>query len=168
MNTHTASIQKPYYAKTVASPLGELTLVASDIGLAAVLWPDDKPGRVNLNIVAQHPEHPILIRAGDQLRDYFGAKRTTFDLPLDFKGTDFQKRVWEALLKIPFGETRSYSEIAREIGQPTATRAVGSAANRNPISIIAPCHRVIGSNGDLGGYAGGLEAKKTLLRLEDQ
>ena len=101
-----------------------------------------------------------------QLKDYFAGKRQTFALDLDFDGTPFQKKVWNALLTIPFGETRSYAEIARKIGKPKAVRAVGAANGRNPISIMAPCHRVIGKNGQLTGFAGGLEAKALLLRLE--
>jgi methylated-DNA-[protein]-cysteine S-methyltransferase len=101
-----------------------------------------------------------------QLSDYFAGTRTHFDLPLDFHGTDFQKSVWAALLTIPFGETRSYAEIARQLGRPTAFRAVGAANGKNPISIVAPCHRVIGTNGALTGFAGGLEGKAFLLELE--
>ena len=100
------------------------------------------------------------------LADYFKGKLKKFTVPLDFQGTDFQKRVWKALLTIPFGETRSYGEIARQLGKPTASRAVGAANGRNPISIMAPCHRVVGSTGQLTGFAGGLKAKNRLLTLE--
>jgi len=100
------------------------------------------------------------------LRAYFAGEREAFTVPLDFQGTPFQKQVWAALLTIPFGETRSYGEIARQIGRPGASRAVGAANGRNPISIIAPCHRVIGSTGKLTGFAGGLAAKARLLGLE--
>jgi methylated-DNA-[protein]-cysteine S-methyltransferase len=100
------------------------------------------------------------------MAEYFAGQRVTFELELDFAGTDFQKKVWRALLTIPFGETRSYSDIAHQIGNEKAVRAVGAANGRNPISIIAPCHRVIGMNGTLTGFAGGLEAKLILLRLE--
>ena len=148
------------------SPVGDLTLVASDRGLVAVLWPDDDPGRVRLEASTQQPDHPILAQAASQLDDYFNGTRRSFDLPLDFRGTAFQQRVWAALLAIPYGETRSYGDIAAAIGQPTASRAVGAANGRNPISIIAPCHRVVGSNGALTGFAGGLETKIWLLDHE--
>jgi len=156
------------HRKTIASPVGELTLVASNDGLVAVLWEDDAPDRVRLGALADTPGHPHLVQAERELGDYFARRRTTFSVPLDMRGTDFQQSVWQALLTIPFGETRSYAEIARQIGRPTATRAVGAANGRNPISIIAPCHRVIGSNGTLTGFAGGLEAKEYLLGLESR
>lgn len=100
------------------------------------------------------------------MNEYFAGTRTRFELDLDFSGTDFQKKVWEALLTIPFGETRTYSQIALQVGSPAAVRAVGAANGKNPISIIAPCHRVIGMSGELTGFAGGLAAKELLLRLE--
>lgn len=109
---------------------------------------------------------PILREAARQLGEYFAGTRRRFDLALDFAGTEFQRQVWAALLTIPFGETRSYSDIARQIGNPSAVRAVGAANGRNPISIIAPCHRVIGASGSLTGFAGGLPAKQYLLALE--
>ena len=153
-------------SKTMPSPVGTLTLVASDAGLVAILWEDDDPSRVRLGTVKPVASHPILDAVQAQLTDYFAGKRTTFDAPLDPRGTEFQKSVWRALCAIPFGETRSYAEIARAVGRPTATRAVGAANGRNPISIIAPCHRVIGSNGALTGFAGGLAAKDYLLGHE--
>ncbi|WP_454885923.1 methylated-DNA--[protein]-cysteine S-methyltransferase [Sphingomonas oryzagri] len=156
------------HRKTIASPVGELTLVASDDGLVAVLWKDDAPDRVRLGTLAYTPDHPHLVQAGRELGDYFAGRRTAFSVPLDMRGTDFQKSVWQALLAIPFGETRSYADIATQIGRPSATRAVGAANGRNPISIIAPCHRVIGSNGSLTGFAGGLAAKGYLLGLESR
>lgn len=157
-----------HVSKTMTSPVGELTLVASAKGLAAILWENDRPGRVRLNIVARDDNHPVLREAERQLGQYFAGARTRFDLPLDFAGTDFQKKVWAALLTIPFGETRSYAQIAAQIGAPKAVRAVGAANGRNPISIVAPCHRVIGSNGALTGFAGGLAAKEALLAVEGQ
>jgi methylated-DNA-[protein]-cysteine S-methyltransferase len=155
-----------YVSKTIDSPLGQLKLVASDGGLAAILWKDENPRRVLLGDLVEGPDHPVLVETEQQLRAYFAGRLQRFNLPLDFQGTEFQKRVWQALLTIPFGQTRSYAEIARQIGRPTAVRAVGAANGRNPISIVAPCHRVIGSNGDLTGYAGGLAAKQHLLGLE--
>jgi methylated-DNA-[protein]-cysteine S-methyltransferase len=116
--------------------------------------------------MSEAPDNPILLRAVQQLQEYFSGTRNSFDLELDFAGTDFQKKVWQALLTIPFGETRSYSEIAEQIGNPSAVRAVGAANGKNPISIVAPCHRVIGASGKLTGFAGGLEAKERLLTLE--
>ena len=158
--------QKSYYFKTAASPVGRLKLIASDEGLAAILWENDNPRRVRLNVVAEDERHPVLLEAEKQLNEYFAGKRTSFDLKLDFAGTEFQKKVWKALLEIPFGETRSYGQIARQLGSPNAVRAVGAANGRNPLSIVAPCHRVIGSNGDLTGFAGGLHTKKFLLSME--
>jgi methylated-DNA-[protein]-cysteine S-methyltransferase len=149
------------------SPVGRLTLVASDSGLAAILWENDNPRRVPVNLVAEDPDHPVLIETEKQLREYFAGQRQVFSVPLDFGGTEFQNQVWQALLSIPFGETRTYTEIARQIGKPAAVRAVGAANGRNPISIIAPCHRVLGSTGNLTGFAGGLQAKAHLLALED-
>jgi methylated-DNA-[protein]-cysteine S-methyltransferase len=148
------------------SPVGRLTLVASDSGLAAILWENDNPRRVPVNLVAEDPDHPVLIETEKQLREYFAGQRQVFSVPLDFGGTEFQNQVWQALLSIPFGETRTYTEIARQIGKPAAVRAVGAANGRNPISIIAPCHRVLGSTGNLTGFAGGLRAKAHLLALE--
>jgi methylated-DNA-[protein]-cysteine S-methyltransferase len=155
-----------YAYKTMKSPVGELKLVASDKGLAAILWENDKPRRVRLDPGLEDKNHPVLLEAERQLNDYFSGKRKSFSVNLDFRGTEFQKKVWAALLTIPFGETRSYGQIAKQIKNPKAVRAVGVANGRNPISIIAPCHRVIGSTGKLTGFAGGLEAKACLLALE--
>lgn len=151
---------------TLQSPVGPLKLVASDAGLVAILWPDDDPRRVRLGPLVERDGHPILVETVRQLSAYFAGTLTRFDVPLDFRGTDFQKSVWAALLAIPFGETRSYAAIARAVGRPAAVRAVGAANGRNPISIIAPCHRVIGKNGALTGFAGGLKTKEFLLHLE--
>ena len=153
---------KTYVSKTVRSPVGVLTLVASGDGLAAILWENDRPGRVRLHVVAEDPQHPILLETERQLAASFAGRRKAFDLALDFVGTEFQNKVWRALRTIPFGETRTYAQIARQIGDPKAVRAVGAANGRNPISIVAPCHRVIGSNGKLTGFAGGLDVKAQL------
>lgn len=155
-----------YYFKTIWSPVGELTLVANVEGLAAILWENDRPGRVRLGPLTEDDKHPVLIETERQLGEYFAGERREFDVPLFFAGSDFQKRVWQALLAIPFGKTRSYGEIAHQLGNAGASRAVGAANGRNPISIIAPCHRVVGSTGKLTGFAGGLEAKAFLLALE--
>ena len=146
--------------------MGMLTLAAGRAGLVAILWDDDPPGRVRLDATRDDADHPVLIETARQLAEYFAGTRRVFDLPLDLRGTDFQQRVWAALLTIPYGETRSYGQIAAQIGRPGAARAVGAANGRNPISIVAPCHRVVGSGGTLTGFAGGLAAKATLLALE--
>ncbi|OPG76490.1 cysteine methyltransferase [Pseudomonas ogarae] len=157
----------PLY-KTIQSPVGQLILVARETRLAAILWENERLNRVRLGPLEEDTEHPLLKETERQLLEYFAGQRRRFELELDFAGTDFQIRVWQALLTIPFGETRSYRDIADQIGQPTAVRAVGAANGRNPISIIAPCHRVIGSSGSLTGFAGGLAAKQLLLSLEGQ
>jgi methylated-DNA-[protein]-cysteine S-methyltransferase len=155
-----------YFYKAMKSPVGELKLVASDKGLAAILWEKDDPDSVGLAPVAEGKNYPVLLEAERQLNDYFSGKRKSFSLDLDFQGTEFQKKVWAALLTIPFGETRSYGQIAKQIKSPKAVRAVGAANGKNPIPIIAPCHRVIGSTGKLVGFGGGLENKARLLTLE--
>ena len=159
---------KQYVSKVIGSPVGPLKLVASDEGLAAILWKDDSPRRVRLSTVVEDETqtHSILVETERQLREYFAGQRTVFTVKLDFAGTNFQRRVWAALLTIPHGQTRSYAQIAKQIGSPAAVRAVGAANGRNPISIIAPCHRVVGSSGQLTGFAGGLDAKARLLALE--
>ena len=142
------------------TPLGVLTLVAHHTALLRADF--DRPATENA------PNHPILAKARQQLEEYFAKERTVFDIPLGLEdGTLFQRSVWQQLLPIPFGRTCSYGDIARAIGKPDAVRAVGAANGRNPLSIIVPCHRVIGQNGSLTGYAGGLEIKKMLLDLEN-
>jgi methylated-DNA-[protein]-cysteine S-methyltransferase len=152
--------------KVIESPIGKLKLVASDKGLVAILWENDSPTRVRLTEPVVNERHPVLVETERQLGEYFAGKRKTFSIALDMKGTRFQKDVWEALLAIPFGETRSYGQLAKQLGNPRATRAVGAANGRNPLSIIVPCHRVIGSSGKLTGFAGGLDTKARLLSLE--
>jgi methylated-DNA-[protein]-cysteine S-methyltransferase len=115
---------------------------------------------------SKHSSNPLMQETVRQLRDYFAGKLREFHLPLDMEGTEFQKRVWHALLTIPYGETRSYTQIAAQIGAPKAVRAVGAANGRNPIPVIVPCHRVIGASGDLVGFGGGLAWKRLLLDLE--
>jgi len=146
---------------TLPSPLGPLRLYARGDELAAVHLPTD----------AALPDEPsrasdVLALAADQLREYFAGHRRAFDLPLGPTGTGFQQRVWTALCAIPFGQTRSYGQVAAAIGRPAASRAVGAANGRNPIAIIVPCHRVIGADGSLAGYGGGLPRKRKLLDLE--
>jgi methylated-DNA-[protein]-cysteine S-methyltransferase len=152
--------------KTIESPIGKLKLVASDKGLVAILWEKDSPRRVRLDELVADEQHLVLVETARQLGQYFAGKRKTFSIALDMRGTRFQKDVWEALLAIPFGETRSYGQLAKQLGNPRASRAVGAANGRNPVSIIVPCHRVIGSSGKLTGFAGGLDAKAHLLGLE--
>jgi methylated-DNA-[protein]-cysteine S-methyltransferase len=131
-----------------------------------VLWEDDAPSRVRLGATKEDAGHPLLLQAQQQLEEYFAGKRRKFTVKLDPAGTEFQNKVWNALRTIPFGETRSYGEIANQIGSRKAVRAVGAANGRNPLSIIVPCHRVIGADGKLTGFAGGLEVKAQLLALE--
>ncbi|KQY40810.1 methylated-DNA--[protein]-cysteine S-methyltransferase [Rhizobium sp. Root483D2] len=152
--------------KFIASPVGALELVARSDGLAAILWENDAPNRVRLGERVESANHPILLETERQLAEYFAGERTEFSIRLDLTGTAFQKAVWQALLTIPFGETRTYATIARQIGHRKAYRAMGAANGRNPVSIIVPCHRAIGSDGQLHGFAGGLEAKRYLLALE--
>lgn len=155
-----------YYFKTIESPVGKLTLVASEQALSAVIWEKDDRERTGISFGLEDIDHPVLLETEKQLNEYFAKKRKVFSLKLDFNGTSFQRQVWEALLTIPYGETRTYGQIAKQIGSPDAVRAVGGAANKNPISIIAPCHRVIGATGKLVGFGGGLANKTILLDIE--
>ena len=148
------------------SPVGALKLVAHDHALVAVMWDNEDHKRVRLAELVENQQHPMLHQVKQQLEQYFAGERQQFDLPLDFQGTAFQQQVWQALLEIPYGETRSYKQIAFQLGNEKAVRAVGAANGKNPISIIAPCHRVIGSGGALVGFAGGLDKKQILLSLE--
>ena len=156
---------------SVQSPLGNIFIAATDSGLTG-LWftenqrylPSERDGP---SAWPEDPEHPVLRQARQQLSEYFAGQRSHFDVPLDLAcGTGFQQSVWQALLDIPPGQTVSYGEVSRRIGNPAAVRAVGGAVGRNPVSIIVPCHRVMGSNGSLTGYGGGLDRKTALLRLE--
>lgn len=149
-------------AIAVESPLGKLRLVAADGALIGI-W---LPGRPGAPPPAAVGGDPVLEEARAQLDQYFGGRRRTFDLPLAPRGTAFQRAVWAALLDIPFGETRSYGGLARSLGRPSAARAVGAANGANPLPIVVPCHRVIGADGSLTGYAGGEERKRWLLRHE--
>ena len=145
----------------VETPVGVLRLVAGDAGLRGVLWPRESPPPN-----AAPGDHPVLAAAEQQLHEYFAGARRTFDLPLDLVGTPFQRRAWLALATIPFATTISYGEQARRLGVPRAARAVGAANGRNPLSIVLPCHRVVGASGALTGYGGGLDAKRYLLDHE--
>lgn len=148
------------------SPLGPITLVAHDAALVGA-WFDAQKHYPSQPQWTRVNRHPVLQTAIDQLREYFAGLRKAFDLPLDLSaGTPFQQRVWHELLAIPLGHTVSYGCISERLGQTKAVRAVGGAVGRNPIGIIVPCHRVIGANGTLTGYAGGLDRKTALLQLE--
>ena len=153
-------------ATRLASPIGELVITASDCGLTAVWFPGKGPIAAAPSDDGGAPAHAVLARASEQLAEYFAGTRTTFDLPLDAGGTAFEQRVWEALGTIPYGTTTSYGELARRLGDVRATRAVGAANGKNPIPIIVPCHRVIGANGALTGFGGGLDRKRWLLEHE--
>jgi methylated-DNA-[protein]-cysteine S-methyltransferase len=155
-----------YFYKFMPTVLGKLKLVASDKGLAAILWENDKPARVRLGTLSEDKNHPVLLQAEQELAEYLDGKRKTFSVKLDPAGTPFQNKVWDALKTIPFGETCSYGAVARQVGNLKAVRAVGAAIGRNPISVIVPCHRVIGASGSLTGFAGGLKTKAFLLALE--
>jgi methylated-DNA-[protein]-cysteine S-methyltransferase len=155
-----------YCYKEMPSPVGRLKIVASDKGLAAILWENDNPNRIRVRTYTENNTHPVLLETERQLTAYFEGKRTSFSLPLDPVGTDFQQQVWNILSTIPYGATKTYLDIAKQMGNVKAVRAVGAANGRNPISIVVPCHRVIGSSGELTGFAGGLEAKAALLSLE--
>jgi methylated-DNA-[protein]-cysteine S-methyltransferase len=143
-------------------PIGEIGIAEDNGAISRVVFRDSKKN-FSSSVVA---ETPLIKKAAAQLAEYFAGKRVKFDLPLAPAGTEFQRSVWQALLTIPFGKTRSYGEIAVQIGNPKACRAVGMANNRNPIAIIIPCHRVIGRDGSLVGYGGGLDIKRYLLDLE--
>lgn len=150
----------------ITSPIGNLTLIAHDTALLAVLWPQEQPRHLQLDLYAD-ATHAILQRAALQLSQYFAGQRQEFDLPIAWvSGTVFQQSVWQALRHIPYGQTCSYKSIAEQLGNANAVRAVGAANGQNPLSIVVPCHRVIGANQKLVGYAGGLTQKQWLLEHE--
>jgi methylated-DNA-[protein]-cysteine S-methyltransferase len=147
---------------TTPTPLGDLLLVAVDGALVKAHFPPfEAPD------VPPTPDEPVLVEAVRQLGEHFAGQRTEFDLPLDPPGTPFQRRVWDELGRVPYGTTATYGEIAARLGDPKCVRAVGMANGRNPIAVVVPCHRVIGSDGKLRGYAAGVERKQQLLALED-
>ena len=166
--------------RVIDTPIGPLTLVADGIGLRAVTWPDEDGTRVGLggqlggaDAAGQSPASPdqraavaTLDATEAQLREYFAGERQAFDLPMHLIGTEFQQDTWRSLAQIPYGQTVSYGEQAERLGRPTAVRAVGAANGRNPLSIVLPCHRVVGANGDLTGFAAGLDTKRWLLAHE--
>lgn len=150
--------------RLISTPIGELRVVASARALVAVYFPDQRGAQ--LPRAPEDPGSPVLDRAVAQLREYLAGTRRSFELELAPRGTAFQREVWSALTTIGYGETRSYAELAAMVGRPRASRAVGAANGRNPLSLIVPCHRVVGSDGSLTGYAGGVERKRWLLELE--
>jgi methylated-DNA-[protein]-cysteine S-methyltransferase len=154
-----------YHARVIDSPIGPLQLLGDAQGLARIAFAGE-----HMRSVSSEPcdarTRKLLERAATQLDAYFAGRRKRFDLPLNAAGTAFQHQVWEALVAIPWGETRSYAEVARAIGRENAVRAVGAANGRNPLPLVVPCHRVIGSDGSLTGFAGGLDLKRQLLELE--
>ncbi|MDM0111883.1 methylated-DNA--[protein]-cysteine S-methyltransferase [Variovorax sp. J22R133] len=154
------------YTTQVDTSLGGVTLAATDLGLAGV-WFDAQRHFPDTTGWIGAPDHPVLREAASQLQAYFAGERDGFDMPLDLShGTQFQQAVWNALLRIPHGNTTSYGQLSALVGNPAAVRAVGAAVGRNPISVVVPCHRVLGADGSLTGYAGGIERKARLLQLE--
>ena len=161
MKFHPSTVQTRY-----ESPLGPMIVAVTDLGLAGI-WFEGQRHLPDTSAWPSAPTHPVLLEAVAQLRDYFAGLRTRFALPLDLHGgTAFQQSVWQALLAIPAGGTTSYGDISQRVGRPRAVRAVGAAVGRNPVSIVVPCHRVVGRDGSLTGYAGGLGRKSALLELE--
>ncbi|MGJ1318781.1 methylated-DNA--[protein]-cysteine S-methyltransferase [Sphingobacterium spiritivorum] len=154
--------------KDMPSILGVIRLVATDAGLAAILWEGEDYTRTKLSVPERNDQNPILLQTEQQLTEYFAKARTTFDIPLDFSGTEFQKKVWKALLNVPFGKTITYGGLAKILGDIKAVRAVGGALNKNPVAIIVPCHRIVGATGKMVGFAGGIANKTILLNLENK
>lgn len=145
--------------------MGTLYLLATDRGLSGLYW-ERRDAPLVRDPDPTHPAQAMLMRASGQIAEYMAGKRKVFDLALDVSGTPFQEKVWEALRVIPFGATLSYKDLAGRIGKPDAIRAVGTACGKNPVCLVIPCHRIIATGGGLGGYAGGLPAKRSLLELE--
>lgn len=152
------------YSGRIAAPFGPVTVVAGDAGLRSVSFTGEP--RASMSNLVEDDSHPVVACALAQLREYLAGTRREFDLPLVLDGTEFQVAAWRALARVPYGTTASYGTQAASIGKPTATRAVGAANSRNPVAIVLPCHRIVGADGSLTGFAGGLEAKKWLLAHE--
>jgi methylated-DNA-[protein]-cysteine S-methyltransferase len=161
------SVEQRFARTQLHTPFGELTVVASDVGLRYVMFENDAHPKsfANMNVV-DDAKHNVVATAVEQLNEYIHGDRISFDLPLDLVGTEFQVQAWRALAAIPFGSTASYAQQAASIGRPTATRAIGAANGRNPVVVVLPCHRVIGADGSLTGFGGGLPVKKWLLQHE--
>lgn len=158
MQRHTENINYGVYETTH----GQFTIVCNDLAVVGIHFGNQLPDGCKDN------KAELMDRTASELAEYFDGKRKHFDIPFALHGTPFQKAVWDALCHIPYGETRSYKEIAAAVGNPKASRAVGMANNKNPIPLLVPCHRVIGASGLLVGYAGGLDLKKKLLKLENE
>jgi methylated-DNA-[protein]-cysteine S-methyltransferase len=154
-----------YYSEEIISGI-KITALASSDGIRKIFLNSQKKNSELSSATKLHSNDPYLFNVFNQLKEYFDGKRKKFDIPLDIKGTDFQKRVWNELQKIPYGKTISYKKLSEKLGDVKAIRAVGKANGQNPIPIIIPCHRVIGADGELTGYAGGLEVKEKLLEIE--
>lgn len=165
-SSRSTNSSETYASGGVSTPIGRITVVASHRGVHNVTFPNG--GHLNVQGMHIHDDadHPVVARALDQLREYFDGTRTSFDLPLDLEGTEFQVAAWKALCEVPFGATASYKQQAHSIGRPTATRAVGAANGRNPVAIVLPCHRIVGADGSLTGFGGGLASKQWLLEHE--
>ena len=156
-----------YFSGLFTAPFGVLNVVTSDLGVRYVIFENDAHPKPLDALNLQHDDsHDVMREVLSQLNEYFSGKRREFELPLDLHGTEFQVAAWKSLARIPFGHTSSYGEQAASIGRPTAVRAIGGANGRNPVAVILPCHRVIGANGSLTGFGGGLEVKKWLLQHE--
>lgn len=156
-----------YFSGSLKAPIGEVVVIASDRGVHNVMFdPDETPKGIDPDDITRRPSHPMVASALTQLREYFAGTRTEFDLPLDLQGTEFQVSAWKALAKVKYGQTATYARQAASIGRPTATRAIGAANGRNPVAIVLPCHRIVGSDGSLTGFAGGLGVKQWLLDHE--
>lgn len=146
--------------------IGNLLLTANATQLTGIYFHDCEHALTPASDWELNPRQPVLRQASEELREYLAGTRTRFSVPLHYTGTNFQREIWRQIALIPFGETITYTELARRAGRPSALRAAGTATGRNPLSIIIPCHRVVGKNGGMGGYAGGLERKRNLLRME--
>ena len=155
------------FSGSIVAPFGPVTVVAGDDGLRGVSFAGDPGTRLPADASVERADsHPVVARTLAQLREYLAGERREFDLPLVLDGTEFQVAAWRALARVPYGGTASYATQAASIGRPTATRAVGAANGRNPVAIVLPCHRIVGADGSLTGFAGGLETKKWLLAHE--
>jgi len=155
-----------HYYDTFGGPYGAMLLVANDAGLTGVYF-DRQKYIPRLGAAWRHtPDHPVLLETKRQLHEYFTGDRREFQLPLDPAGTPFQRAVWKAIAGVPYGHTITYAQLARRAGHPEGPRAAGTATGRNPISIVVPCHRIVGTDGSLTGYAGGIARKRALLKLE--
>lgn len=159
--------ERQFFSGSFTAPFGVLNVVASDLGVRYVMFENDAHPKSLDGLNLQHDtSHAVMRETWSQLNEYFSGKRREFDVPIDLRGTDFQVAAWKSLARIPFGRTWSYGEQAASIGRPTAVRAIGGANGRNPIAVVLPCHRVIGANGSLTGFGGGIEVKKWLLNHE--